>query len=166
MVVQACGQYRRRNETSERKRSKSSGGIHLRRLEMRVTRPRQRSLESTSQSDSLHLAQRNLVLCPVVEFGCSRRLMGGYLLGVLEPPIVFQINRDASYSPSVTSDRGEKTREANFADRFGVSRSTLHRNAAGPESPKMLMMGSQTERHGHPGGHDGRRLGPRAAGPG
>jgi type II secretory ATPase GspE/PulE/Tfp pilus assembly ATPase PilB-like protein len=28
-----------------------------------------------------------------------------------------------------------------IADRFGVSRSTLYRNAAGPESPKMLMMG-------------------------
>jgi hypothetical protein len=75
--------------------------------------------------------------------------MAGHLLRLLEPPIVFQINRDASYSPSVTSDREEKTREANFADRFGVSRSTLYRNAAGPESPKMLMMESQTERHGH-----------------
>ena len=33
-----------------------------------------------------------------------------------------------------------------------VSPSTLYRNAAGPKSPKMLMMGSQTERHCHPGG--------------
>jgi hypothetical protein len=40
----------------------------------------------------------------------------------------------------------EKTREANFADRFGVSPSTLlYRNAAGPESPKMLMMYAQSE---------------------
>ena len=61
--------------------------------------------------------------------------MGGHLLGVLEPPIVFQINRDAGGPSYVTSDRDEKTREANFADRFGVSRSTLYRNAAGPESP-------------------------------
>jgi len=40
----------------------------------------------------------------------------------------------------VTSQRGEKARKANFADRFGVSSSTLYRNAADPESPKMLMM--------------------------
>ena len=40
----------------------------------------------------------------------------------------------------------------NRLQRFGVSPSTLYRNAAGPESPKMLMMGSQTERHCHPGG--------------
>ena len=75
--------------------------------------------------------------------------MPGHLLGVFEPSIVFQVNGDAGCSPDVTSYGGEKAREANFADRFGVSRSTLHRNAAGPESPKMLMMESQSERHGH-----------------
>ena len=36
--------------------------------------------------------------------------MSCHLLGVLEPPVVLQINRDASRTPSVTSDRGEKTR--------------------------------------------------------
>jgi len=66
-----------------------------------------------------------------------------------EPSVVLQINRDDGRTPGKTSDGGEKTREANFADRFGVSRSTLYRNAAGSESPKMLMMGSQTERSGH-----------------
>ncbi len=66
--------------------------------------------------------------------------MPGHLLGVLEPSVVLQVDRDAGRPPGVTSYRGEKTREANFADRFGVSRSTLYRNAAGPESPKMLML--------------------------
>ena len=64
----------------------------------------------TSQPDSLHLTQCNLVLCPVVKFGCSRRLMPGHLLGVLEPSVVFQVNRDAGCPPGVTSDGGEKTR--------------------------------------------------------
>ena len=36
--------------------------------------------------------------------------MSGHLLGVLEPPIVLQINRDASRTPGVTSNGGEKTR--------------------------------------------------------
>jgi len=35
-----------------------------------------------SQPDSLHLAQCNFVLCPVVKFGCPRSLMAGHLLGV------------------------------------------------------------------------------------
>ena len=35
--------------------------------------------------------------------------MAGHLLGVLEPSVVFQINRDAGCSPGVTSDRREKT---------------------------------------------------------
>ena len=32
-------------------------------------------LTPMSQPDSLHLTQCNLVLCPVVKFGCSRRFM-------------------------------------------------------------------------------------------
>jgi hypothetical protein len=36
--------------------------------------------------------------------------VSGHLLGVLEPSIVFQINRDAGCPPGVTSDRREKTR--------------------------------------------------------
>ena len=61
-----------------------------------------------SQSDSLHLAQRNFVLCPVVELGRSGRLMASHLLGVLQPAVVFQVNGDAGCSPGVTSDGGEK----------------------------------------------------------
>jgi hypothetical protein len=34
----------------------------------------------TSQPYSLHLTQCNFVLCPVIEFRCSRRLMAGHLL--------------------------------------------------------------------------------------
>jgi hypothetical protein len=45
----------------------------------------------TSQPDSLHLAHCNLVLCPIVKFGCSRRLMSSHLLGVLEPSAFFLI---------------------------------------------------------------------------
>src|SRR3979411_58699 len=66
--------------------------------------------KSPSQSDSLHLTQCNLVLCAVVQFGCSRRLMPGHLLGVLEPSVVLQINRDTGSPPGVTSNGSEKTR--------------------------------------------------------
>ena len=36
--------------------------------------------------------------------------MAGHLLGVLEPSVVLQVNRDTGCPPGVTSDRGEKTR--------------------------------------------------------
>jgi len=36
--------------------------------------------------------------------------MAGHLLGVLEPSVVLQINRDAGCPPGVTSDRSEKAR--------------------------------------------------------
>ena len=36
--------------------------------------------------------------------------MSGHLLGVLEPSVVLQVNRDAGCPPGVTSDGGEKTR--------------------------------------------------------
>jgi len=36
--------------------------------------------------------------------------MPGHLLGVLEPSVVLQVNRDAGRTPGVTSDWGEKTR--------------------------------------------------------
>jgi hypothetical protein len=36
--------------------------------------------------------------------------MSGHLLGVLEPSVVLQVNRDASRPLGVTSDRGEKAR--------------------------------------------------------
>ncbi len=77
-----------------------------------LQRSLQRRRNRTLQPDSLHLAQCDLVLCPVVELGCSRRLMASHLLRVLEPPIVFQINRDAGGPPSVTSDRRQKTPHA------------------------------------------------------
>src|SRR5271166_328262 len=70
----------------------------------------QRSIGIEPQPDALHLTQCNLVLCPIVKFGCSRRLMPGHLLGVLEPSVVFQVNRDAGRPPCVTSDGSEKTR--------------------------------------------------------
>ena len=35
--------------------------------------------------------------------------MAGHLLGLLEPPVVFQVNRDAGRPPGVTSDWSEKT---------------------------------------------------------
>jgi hypothetical protein len=36
--------------------------------------------------------------------------MSSHLLGVLEPFVVLQVNRDAGRPPGVTSDWGEKTR--------------------------------------------------------
>src|SRR5271165_109490 len=36
--------------------------------------------------------------------------MPGHLLGVLEPSVVFQINRNAGCPPGMTSDGSEKTR--------------------------------------------------------
>ena len=63
-----------------------------------------------SHPDSLYLTQCNFVLRPIVKFGCPRRLMPGHLLGVLEPSVVFQVNRDAGCTPGVTSDGGQKTR--------------------------------------------------------
>ena len=36
--------------------------------------------------------------------------MASHLLGVLQPAVVFQVNGDASCSPGVTSDGGEKAR--------------------------------------------------------
>jgi hypothetical protein len=61
-----------------------------------------------SEPDPLDLTECNLVLCPVVKFGCSRRLMAGHLLGVLEPSVVFQVDRDAGSPPGVTSDWSKK----------------------------------------------------------
>src|SRR5271165_4830200 len=66
--------------------------------------------DRTSQPDSLHLTQCNLVLCPVIELGRSRRLMAGHLLGMFESSVVLQVNRDAGCPPGVTSNGGEKTR--------------------------------------------------------
>ena len=68
-------------------------------------------------------------------------LLGGHAVPIetesntaFEPSVVLQINRDAGRTPGKTPDECERTREANFADRSGVSPSTLYRNAAGPES--------------------------------
>jgi hypothetical protein len=35
--------------------------------------------------------------------------VSGHLLGVLEPSVILQVNRDASRPPGVTSDGREKT---------------------------------------------------------
>jgi hypothetical protein len=58
-----------------------------------------------STLNHLHLAQCNFVLCPVVKLGCSGRLMSGHLLGVLEPSVVFQVNRDAGCPPGGVAAR-------------------------------------------------------------
>ena len=63
-----------------------------------------------SEPDPLDLTECNLVLCPVVKFSCSRRLMAGHLLGVLEPSVVLQVNRDAGCPPGVTSEGSKKAR--------------------------------------------------------
>jgi hypothetical protein len=44
-----------------------------------------------SQPDALHLAQCNLVLCPIVKFGSSRGLVSRHLLGVFESSVVLQV---------------------------------------------------------------------------
>jgi hypothetical protein len=62
-------------------------------------------LGSMSEPDSLHLAQCNLVLCPVVELCSAGRFVSGHLLAMLKPSVVFQVNRDTGCSPSMTSDR-------------------------------------------------------------
>jgi len=79
-----------------------------------------------SQSDSFHLAECNLVLCPIVELGCPRRLMAGHLLSVLESSVVFQVNSDAGRTPGVipipfsftVSAYLTSTSFSNWAERF------------------------------------------------
>src|SRR5208283_3825667 len=66
--------------------------------------------DRTSQPDSLHLTQCNLVLCPVVELGRSRRLVSGQLLGVLEPAVVLQVNRDTGRAARCDIRRESKNR--------------------------------------------------------
>jgi len=66
--------------------------------------------DSALVTDALHLSQCNLFLCPVVELRCSWRLVYGHLLGVLEPSVVLQANRDAGWPPGVTSNWVEKAR--------------------------------------------------------
>jgi hypothetical protein len=71
---------------------------------------RERRLGINAEPDSLHLAQCNLVLCPVVKLCSAGRFVSGHLLGMLKPSVVFQVNRDTGCPPSMTSDRSEKTR--------------------------------------------------------
>jgi hypothetical protein len=47
------------------------------------------------QPDALHSLECNFILCPVLQLRGSRRLMSRHLLGVLEPAVVLQVNRDA-----------------------------------------------------------------------
>jgi hypothetical protein len=58
----------------------------------------------------LNLTDCDLIFGPVVELGCSRRLMRGHLLGMLQPAVVLQVNCDASCPPGMAADAGEKTR--------------------------------------------------------
>src|ERR1700676_4692636 len=92
-----------------------------------------------SQPDSLHLAQCNFVLCPVVKFGCSRRLMSGHLLSVLEPSVVLQVNGDTGRPPGVTSDGGE---EPAALARLRIAAQALYRFKACPVTsvPTELML--------------------------
>src|SRR5262249_7194389 len=69
-----------------------------------------RRQESLFQPNSFHLAQCNFVLRPVVEFGGARRPMPGHLLGVFQPSVVLEVDRDAGSPPCMTSYRGKKTR--------------------------------------------------------
>ena len=87
----------------------------------------------TSQPDSFHFIQCNLVLCSIVKSGCSRRLMAGHLLGVLEPSVVLQVNRDTGSPPDVTSDGGEKARR--LGARFRIATQALYRSKRVPLSP-------------------------------
>ena len=59
-------------------RGEGGGGIARRRTQLRG---------QTLQPDSLDLAQRNLIFCPIVELSGARRLMSGHLLGVLKPSV-------------------------------------------------------------------------------
>jgi hypothetical protein len=69
---------------------------------------RLRSLDRSSQPDPLDLAECDLVLRPVVEL--SRSWRPAHLLGVFEPSVVLQINRDAGRTPGKTPDECERTR--------------------------------------------------------
>jgi hypothetical protein len=74
-----------------------------------------RSLRSIVTAGSLYLTQCNFVLRPIVVWLCPestpptgpRRFMSGHLLGMLEPSVVLQINRDTGCPPGVTSDWGQ-----------------------------------------------------------
>ena len=59
----------------------------------RHTAGRQPVLSEELQPDSLHLAQRHFILCPVLQLRGSRILMSRHLSGVLEPAVVLQVNR-------------------------------------------------------------------------
>jgi hypothetical protein len=52
-----------------------------------------------------NLADRELVLGPVVELGGPGRLMRSHLLGMLKPASVFQVNRHTGRAPGVAPDR-------------------------------------------------------------
>jgi hypothetical protein len=63
-------------------------------VEACAARSLQGKLGSNLQPDSFHLTQRNFVFGPIVELGCSWRLIGGHLLSMLELSVVLQVNRN------------------------------------------------------------------------
>jgi hypothetical protein len=60
-------------------------------------------IERKARIRSTSLTKRNLVLCPVVKLRGARRFVAGHLLGVLEPSVVLQVNRDAGCPPGMAS---------------------------------------------------------------
>jgi hypothetical protein len=71
---------------------------------------RLRSLDRSSQPDPLDLAECDLVLRAVVKFRCSRRLVAGHLLGVLEPSVIFPRRSLCRLPARCNTQRGLKTR--------------------------------------------------------
>ena len=89
--------------------------------------------------------------------------MPGHLLGVFEPSVVFQVNRDAGRPPGVTSDGGQKTRRlgsfpeiaARALYRFSArpvtavpTKITLWNRAVRSEGPAATMSRSRSARAG------------------
>jgi len=54
--------------------------------------------------DPFYLIERNLILSPVVEFGCPRRFMVGDLLRHFQLAAVLQIRRDAGRAEGMIAD--------------------------------------------------------------
>ena len=54
--------------------------------------------------DSLYLVERNLVITPVIKFGCPRRFVVSDLLRDFELAAVLQIRRDAGRAEGMTAN--------------------------------------------------------------
>ena len=70
-----------------------------------------------SQLNPFNLADRDLVLGPVVELGGPGRLMSRHLLGMLEPTTVLQVDRHTGRAPGMAANRRQKAGvPGSFAD--------------------------------------------------